>query len=251
MLKTTKLVMGFAVLLMALALVANSSVIAKTSYKASTRSLAKGSELVSEQFDGNTIACWMENNGLIVSHHVTGGSGLEWPKGTNKTIDYASGLWMFGKNSDGGILSASSEYSTEFAPGPILSNGQPANPDDPMYRIYKINSDGTGDWDVWPYDQGAPWELDGNGNRVPKIIGDQTMFWVMNDAELANHGNFMSTNPMGVEQQVTVFGYNVSNPLGNIMFIQWKTINKSSVDYDSVFVAVWAVSYTHLRAHET
>ena len=244
--KITKIFIGFAAIALVLALVAYTPVDAKSKYKTDSAGLAKPSELSAEQFDGNTIACWMENIGLIVSQNVTGSSGMEWPKGSNKTIDYASGLWMLGKTADGEIRSASSEYATEFQPGPIV-NGTPADPDDPAYRIYKINSDGSGDWDVWPFDQGAPAlkdkngndSLDTEGNKIPGLIGDQTLFWVMNDGNLATHGNFMSTKVMNVEQQVTVFGYNTSNPLGNIMFVKWNIINKSTTDYDSVFIAVW------------
>lgn len=245
--KIKKYFIGFAAIVLILALVANTPVDAKSKYRTNTTGLAKPAALSAEQFDGNTIACWMENIGLIVSQNVTGGSGMEWPKGSNKTIDYASGLWMLGKTAAGEIRSASSEYSSEFQPGQILASGAPANPDDPKYRIYKINSDGSGDWDVWPFDQGAPAlkkkdgsdSLNATGKKIPQIIGDQTLFWVMNDGNLANHGNLFQTNVMNVEQQILVFGYNTTNPLGNIMFVKWTVINKSNMNYDSVYVAVW------------
>lgn len=230
----------------ALAVISNPPLAAKSKADDSAR-LAKTTGLVSAQFDGNTIANWMQNQGLIVSHKVTGQSGFEWPKGSSKTADYASGLWLVGKTQDGQLRTASSEYSTEFMPGPILASGTAANPDLPEHRIYKINRDGTGDWDTWPFDQGAPAlkakngsdSLDGSGNKIPKLIGDQTLWWVMNDLDPTAHAAVFSTNPMGVEEQVMVFGYNTSDPLGNIMFIQWTIINKSNTNYDSCFVAVW------------
>jgi hypothetical protein len=192
-----------------------------------------------EQFDANTIAAWMSNNGKIVDNDVTGGSGMEWPKGTNKTIDYASGLWVIGQAPSGELRTACAEYASEYLPGPINADGSPADPDDEAYRIYKINSDGSGDWDVWPYDQGAPYVMDENGERQPQLIGDQTLFWVMNDADATTHANLFNTQPMGLEVQTQVFGYNTSDPLGNVMFVKWIFINKSSTDYDSVYVAVW------------
>ncbi|UCE04903.1 MAG: hypothetical protein JSW07_14940, partial [bacterium] len=239
MYKSSKFIIGIAILVIALVLLANPIVFAKAKNTIKSQSLAKPAEVVDEQFDGNTIACWMQNQGMIVSHKVTGSSGMEWPKGSAKTIDYASGLWLLGKTPDGEIRSASSEYSTEFLPGVILADGTPDDPDKSEYRIYKINSDGTGDWDVWPYDQGAPYVLDDQGNKTPKLIGDQTLFWVMNDAAISEHANVFNTLPMGVEQQISVFGYNTADPLGNIMFVQWKVINKSNTDYDSCIVAVW------------
>ncbi len=187
------------------------------------------------EFDANTIACWLTNNGKIVDNDVTGGSGMEWPKGTNKYIDFASGLWLVGKDQNGEIRTACAEYASEYDAGPINADGSPSNPEAEENRIYSIRSDGTGDWDSWPVDQGAP--VDENGD--PMLLGDQTMFFTINDADPTNHSNLFNTKPMGVEVQTLVFGYNTNDPFGNIMFLQWKFINKSNTDYDSCIVAVW------------
>lgn len=197
--------------------------------------LAKPLVIDSQQFDGNRIANWLTNNGKIVDNDVTGNSGMEWPKGSNNTIDYASGLWIAGKDDSGDVRTACAEYASEFGAGPIMPDGSPADEDDPNYRIYIINSDGSGDWDSWPVDQGAPVDEDGN----PLLIGDQTMFFVSNDADPAGHGNLFSTKPMGVEVQTLVFGFNRSDQLGDIMFLQWTLINKSETAYDSCFITVW------------
>ncbi|MDZ7725131.1 MAG: hypothetical protein U5R06_20525 [candidate division KSB1 bacterium] len=189
------------------------------------------------EYNANTIASWVTNNGKIVDNDVVGGSGMEWPAGSDKTIDYASGLWIAGKDEDGSIRTACAEYASEFVAGPII-NGAPADPDDPAYRIYVINSDGTGDWDEWPFDQGAPYEMV-DGVMTPKLTGDQTLFFTINDADPATHANLFNTKPMGLEIQTSVFGYNAKNALGNMMFVKWVMINKSENDYDSVFVAVW------------
>jgi hypothetical protein len=190
--------------------------------------LQKAAEFQHAQFDGNTIANWLANDGLIVSHRKTGNSGLEWPKGSGKTIDYASGIWLAGKAPDGDIRTAWAEYASEFVPGPYGSD-----PDDPTNRIYIINSDGTGDWNNWPVAQGAPVNDDG----TPKLIGDQTIFWVMNDGDEAQHANGNATKPMGVEVLCTVFGFNKSDPLGNVMFVQFEIINKGGLTMDSCYVA--------------
>ncbi|RQW07089.1 hypothetical protein EH222_07730, partial [candidate division KSB1 bacterium] len=192
--------------------------------------LRKAAEFQHAQFDGNTIADWLANDGLIVSHRKTGQSGMEWPKGSGKTIDYASGFWLAGKSPDGDIRSAVAEYASEYVPGPYGGN-----PDDTANRIYIINSDGSGDWDSWPVAQGAPVNDDG----TPKLIGDQTMFWVMNDGNAEQHANVWSTKPMGVEIHCTVFGFNKTDPLGNIMFIQFELINKGGITLDSCYVGLW------------
>ena len=193
------------------------------------QSLAKAADMTAEQFDGNTSACWLRNDGAIVNYHATGSSGMEWPKGSGKTIDFASGIWLVGKDSEGSIRTAGSEYASEFVPGAY------GVADGPQYRIYKINSDGTGDWDVWPVDQGAPVNDDG----TPKLIGDQTLFWVMNDGDQAAHANLWSTKPMGIEVRTTVFGFNSADPLGNVMFFNFEVINKGGETLDSCFVGLW------------
>lgn len=246
--KEIRLLLNFKLWAMVLLLIFNRLTFAKSKVdmtKAS--SLAKTSEYMYQQFDGNTIVCWMQNNGFIVSYLITGNAGMEWPQRSNQTIDFASGLWLAGKTPEGELRTAATEYNTEFQPGPILPDGTAADPNDPAYRIYKINSDGSGDWDTWPFDQGAPAlkaadgsdSLDIYGNKIPLLIGDQTLFWVMNDLDINAHANLFATNPMGVEVQVLVFGYNANSPLGNVMFIQWKIINKSNIDYNSCYVALW------------
>ncbi len=202
----------------------------KANRSADAQSLAKAAEFMHAQFDGNTIADWLANDGLIVSHRKTGSSGMEWPKGSGKTIDYASGIWLCGKDADGAIRTAAAEYSSEYVPGPYGSD-----PDDAANRIYIINSDGTGDWDEWPVDQGAPVNDDG----TPKLIGDQTLFWVMNDGDVAQHSNVFSTPPMGVEVRTTVFGFNSADPLGNVMFFNFEFINKGGLTLDSCYVGLW------------
>ncbi|MCS5623097.1 MAG: hypothetical protein NZ735_03980, partial [Candidatus Marinimicrobia bacterium] len=45
-------------------------------------------------FTGNKIHDDLENNGMIVSHRVTGHSGMEWPAGEHKYSNFASGVWF-------------------------------------------------------------------------------------------------------------------------------------------------------------
>jgi hypothetical protein len=184
-----------------------------------------------DTFNVNTISCLMTNDGLIVDDRITGSSGMEWPKGSDKTIDFASGLWLVGIGQEDSIIyTACAEYASELVAGPVGGNSQ-----DPAYRIYKINKDGTGDWDEWPVDQGAP--VDDMGN--PRLYGDQTLFWVCNDSNAAQHSNVFGSRPMGVEIHVTVFGFNRSDPMGNIMFVRWDFIHKGTQQFDSCYVALW------------
>ena len=68
-------------------------------------------------FDGNRINDDLENNGMIVSHRLTGHSGMEWPAGENKYSNFASGVWFAGKDTSGSIRTAVGEYGPEFVSG--------------------------------------------------------------------------------------------------------------------------------------
>ncbi|MCH8070168.1 MAG: hypothetical protein IID16_13015, partial [Candidatus Marinimicrobia bacterium] len=116
------------------------------------------------QFDGNRIRNDLENNGMIVSHRITGHSGMEWPKGSNQYINFASGIWIAGLV-NGDVRTAVGEYGPEFVPGPYGSD-----PDDPAYRIYKLSylNPRSEDYTEWPVEQGAPW-IDANGDGVYNV----------------------------------------------------------------------------------
>lgn len=209
--------------------------------------LPKLAMLDHQQFSGNNIACWMANDGMIVTHRITGNCGLEWPKGSGQTADYCSGLWIVGKTSNGDIHSACSSYSSEYRPGRLYSDGTTSHPDDPRLRIYILNSDGTGDWQEWPFDLGAPAvkakdgsdSLDVFGHKIPRLYGDQTFWWVMNDADLIQHINLFATNPMGLEIHVLAFGFDKLGPLSNMLFYEWTIHNKSASTYDSTYIGLW------------
>ncbi len=76
--KIMKLIIGFAVVAVALALAVDSPLFAKASNRLDAGSLAKPSEKMYDQFDGNTIACWIENVGNIVSSNVTRPTASCW-----------------------------------------------------------------------------------------------------------------------------------------------------------------------------
>ena len=207
----------------------------------------KSQGLSSIQFDANNIACWMSNNGKIVDDDITGRSGMEWPKGSGKHIDYASGFWLVGMDESGEVRSACAEYGSEWLPGTINESGLPNDPEDPRFRMYKINKDGSGDWDTWPFDLGAPAlkarngsdSLDTNGNKIPRLYGDQTIWYVMNDADSAQHEDVFGTLPLGVEVRVLAFGYDAVGPLGNVIFYEWTLINKSSNPYIDCYIGLF------------
>jgi hypothetical protein len=204
----------------------------------SVQGLQKTAEVVNGSFDGNRCNARGQNTGQYVSHVLTNTAAFEWPKGTNKFIDYAAGVWIIGKVGSE-FRTANAEYSVETAPGVILPNGQPDDPTLPKYKFYKISkadiSNPGDDYLNWPVDQGAP--VDENGQ--PALIGDQMLWYVYNDADPAPHANLFGTQPMGVEVQITIWGYNRVDAFGDMFFVKAKIINKSSNSYDSTFIGLW------------
>jgi hypothetical protein len=90
-------------------------------------------------WDGNQISSVHGNHGDDASYHVTGNSGLEWPKGSGKLAVFQSGIWLASGRSKapGGawvdeLRTAAAEYTVEFVPGSIGSD------DSNSGKIYQI-----------------------------------------------------------------------------------------------------------------
>ena len=45
-------------------------------------------------WDGNQISTVHGNHADVVSYHISGHSGLEWPKGSGKLAVFQSGIWL-------------------------------------------------------------------------------------------------------------------------------------------------------------
>ncbi len=215
-------------------------------------------------FDGNSIKCNINSSGPYADYLQTNSSGLFWPKGTNKTPVYTSGLWVIGRHRPTGTLrTAVQDFSTEFQPGPILSTYNTltnstaplGDPDASQYRLYKINradikNSGTSranpDYEDWPGDLGAPFnDLNNNGKwekgiDTPKLFGDQTIWCVYNDGNPSNHKSTGTTLPLGIEVRALYYGFEKIDPLKNTMFIRWTIINRSDSHYDSLFVGLFS-----------
>ena len=202
----------------------------------------------SGRFDGNRISDDLENNGMLVSHRITGHSGMEWPKGSHKYINFASGLWIAGKVG-GDIRTAVAEYGPEFVAGPWGSDQGAAE-----HQLYIVNKGdladplASDDFQNWPADLGAPYvDVDGNGSYNPmpsgddhpEFLGDQVIWWVMNDGVQSQH-SINNTLPVGIEVQMTIWGYDRPDGFGDMMFVKGLIINKGGADVDSTIIGLWA-----------
>jgi len=204
--------------------------------------------LDASSFVFNNIAVDMENNGMFVSHRLTGHSGMEWPNGSGKYIDFASGIWFAGKVSDQ-IRTAVAEYGPEFVPGPFGSD--PNDYENRFYYITKYDLENpleSSDIINWPWMQGAPW-IDSNNDGyydisdgdLPDMHGDFMVWYIANDADPSGHTVF-GTDPLNIEMSVLQWGYidafnNVS--LQNMIFTQVQFQNKGEDQIDDMYISLW------------
>jgi hypothetical protein len=193
-----------------------------------------------KQMDGNNIRTWYRNNGSFNRDPVTGNAGFEWPKGAGPwfTVRYASGIWIGAKVNDS-LRIAVAEYDYEYLSGYIDDNGNPQGRHDPDYRVYVINKGDTisDDYHNWPINQGA--YVDQNGK--PVLIGEQSMWMVFTDGYPEAHSNNAgSTRPLKAQilcyNWCFNFGY---SSLNNVVFSEYRIINRSSSTWDSTFIALW------------
>jgi hypothetical protein len=194
----------------------------------------------------NRIGNYFSNDGQMVTHVVASGPGMEWPVGSGKTINFASGIRLAGIK-DGAVVSAAAEYITEFQPGKVTGwspglAGAPADPNDPAYRVYIINRLDydqpfeNPDYVNWPAADGAPTDAQGR----PLVIGTSTVWTVFNDFAQLLHDHLYQSKIMGVEAQMTAWALDLQNAFGDMMFFRFKIINKSGKDVQDTYVAFWA-----------
>jgi len=175
--------------------------------------------------------------------------GLYFPRGTDKTVVFAAGLWM-GARVNGSPRVSIAEYSSEFVPGPMVDGAHQS--DRPGFRVYKVgrNDDASNpDYASWPYADGAPVvsaangedSLDEDGYRIPHILADQTLYSVYNDADPAAHNNNAgATLPLGVQVQQMVFGYERGGSLGNTVYIAYQIINAGDNLLEDTYISLWS-----------
>jgi len=225
-----------------------SSTFAEVNALSNRSSAAKSLVATTGQFDGNRVRNDLENNGMIVSHRISGHSGLEWPKENHTYSVFASGVWYAGKVG-GDLRCATAEYGPEMVSGPYGTNSSNAG-----YKIWKVSkadlADPLSSYDFqnWPTDDGAPW-MDNDGDGVytplpagadhPQFLGDQVIWFVRNDGDAVAHTIFQ-TLPLGIEVQTTIFGFDRPDVFGDMMFVKELIINKGGNNIDDMYIGLWS-----------
>ncbi|MBN1638928.1 MAG: hypothetical protein JW866_08165 [Ignavibacteriales bacterium] len=219
-------------------------------------------------FSINNVTTWIRNDGES-DINPNGNSGLVYPKGSNKTAVFLTGL-LYGGKVKGEIRVGGSTYRQGQVPGKILPNGTQQNPDEFSVRIYRVKKNwefddmldeinlGEGtkqkvqnqyakDWNEWPWKDGAPYQdINSNGiyepdNDIPGYIGaEQTIWFVCNDLDSNQSKYLYGSRPLGIEMQATIWGYKMLFPFRNCIFRKYMLINKSKNQIDSMHICLWS-----------
>lgn len=103
------------------------------------------------------------------------------------------------------------------------------------------------DWENWPVDLGAPYyDNNENGSYDPTIDepgiaeADQVLWLVVNDMDTSATNQLYGSPPIGIECQITMWGYNSLAGLENTVFRQYKISNKSAFSIEDMYLAQWA-----------
>ncbi len=212
--------------------------------------------VASVDLDVNNVRARLYNNGALFWR---GGDALyNIPKRDTDQQQalFASGIWLGGLVDDELRMAASDYGPWEFWPGPLDDNGNPPADCSVYDRMYKVSVEDIKNYDngdsaipdlaEWPFELGAPVEDgDGNPNNYdlaagdrPGIIGDQTIWWIMND--MGNEHGWSQSNPIGLEVQVTAFAFQRADALNNTTFYKYKLINKGGAQLLDTYFGIWS-----------
>jgi len=212
----------------------------------------------------NQCYMWVTNNGAGSSNPVDGNSGFFWPggedavnSGTQIAAIFADGL-IWGAKVGREIRVNGATYRHGLQAGKILPDGTADDPSLSKYRVFKIRKGWESlppgskrdafekDYNEWPVEDGAPWvDVDGDGNYTPGVdtpefIGDEVLWFVSNDLDASRTTFTYGTLPMGLEVQTTVFGFNRTGDLGDMVFKKYVIINKGELTLKEVVLGYWS-----------
>ncbi len=191
------------------------------------------------------------------------------PKGSVSNALFAGSLWIAGMV-DGTLRLAASTYGPyEFWPGPLDEGGNPpadCAAYDRLYRVSKADVEtyeatGTAGPDLadWPTGLGAP-TVDAAGKEIdlsdeplaerrdrridlsagerPAFLGDQMIWWVMND--MGNIHDRSKASPVGIEVHGLAFAFEAPGAVGNATFYRYRILKKGPQALTGAFVGLFS-----------
>ncbi len=207
----------------------------------------------------NQILMYVANNGDGSHDPGTDSNGFYWPGGINatKSAIFEDGL-IWGTKIGRETRVNGNTHRQGLQAGKILPGGIPDNPADPKYRVYKvrkgwesfapgdIRDDYEKDYNEWPVEDGAPWiDEDGDGVYTPGVdhphyIGDEVLWYVANDMDEGRATFTYGTSSIGLEFQTTIFGFNRTGDMGDIVFKKYLIINKGTNTCKEMVLGYWS-----------
>ena len=110
-----------------------------------------------------------------------------------------------------------------------------------------VDDDGDGEMDEageqvfvldQPLAQRASRTIDLAGGERPAILGDQSIWWIMNDR--GNEHNGAAGPPIGLEVHGMVFAFNTAGDIGNTTFYKYDLYYKGTEPYTDVYMAIFS-----------
>ena len=213
--------------------------------------------LAQKDLDVNNVRARLFNIGSI---GYGNGAEAEYivPKASGHSSIYAMGIWIGGMVGSELRTAGATFYNFEFWPGPLGPDGRPVNPNDcsAYDRLYKVSRSDIENYEArgqaaedladWPYDLGAP-VIDGDGTEGnynlaggdrPDLIGDQAVWWIMND--VGNIHRNTQAAPIGVEVRAHAFAFNRMDALGNTTFFKYNVTYKGSEPLTDAYFTIWS-----------
>lgn len=186
--------------------------------------------LSSKILDANQISTAYTNYGLF--NYGTDNAHFNV---INHELRAISGIWIGARVNSQIRLAVSDFDNWEFLPGYIDANGNPQGKDDSAYRVYKIVQGNTisPDYLNWPSDQGAYL----NNLSQPYLMGKQTLFYSYTDGYSDNHN---LTLPLKAQILQTNWAYDLTGPLGSVIFSEIRIINRSSEVWNDAYIGFWS-----------
>jgi len=217
--------------------------------------------------DTNDISTKISSNGKLFDGQ------FEVPKGSGKQSIYTANMWIGGKDAGGLLHLAAQTYAqggSDFFYGPIASNYTSAPYPSTYNKVWKIDKS-TITTHIANYTSGgyvvpasiANWPANGNiangeaavlapyidvnlnntydpaNGDYPDIRGDQSIFFMVNDAKQA-HGESGGAQ-LGIEIHGMAYSFASSDSaLNQTVFVNYKIYNRSVNIYDSVYVGAWS-----------
>ncbi|MFA6233421.1 MAG: choice-of-anchor X domain-containing protein, partial [Bacteroidota bacterium] len=237
----------------------------------SAHSSAPSENLMNDQWDfisANRMLMWMSNNGQVSHHPLTAGPGLEWPAGSGKFLVFTEGL-VYGAKLQGEVRVGGATYRTGLQAGSILADGMCDDPNAPWNRIFRARRFDAAWWNgqsaalksqvltdlmEWPVQFGAPY-VDSNSNGVydpdssiwmqggvcdvPRIPGDEALWFVSNDLDSRRVSNLYGSIPIGMEIQTMVWASTGHPLLDNVIFREHTLIHKGIDDLEEMSLGEW------------